>query len=188
MVVDIENIIFPIIFVYAIGGTGKRPTANICNAIGNCDTCKAAAIIERIISNACNAVGDCDTCKTAAIIERFCTNVGNAVRDFDACKIIGASERLFKNACHGQTVILRRNDNFCIGTGADADHPVAVIIQCKLQTLNCVFIGIGRVAVVCGGRFAARREGERTGERHDCGSQYDNKFLFHFLPPKFCRA
>ena len=42
-------------------------------------------MIECRIPNACDAVGNRDACKTAAIIERLIANTCDAVRDRDAC-------------------------------------------------------------------------------------------------------
>ena len=49
-------------------------TTDSRHAIGDCDTCKTTAIIERRITDSRYAVGYRDTCKTTAIIERRTTD------------------------------------------------------------------------------------------------------------------
>ena len=62
MVAYIEDVIFPITFVVIICSTIERRTPNACDAVGNRDACKAAAMLERIIPNTCDAVWDSDAC------------------------------------------------------------------------------------------------------------------------------
>ena len=133
--------------------TGERRPADGSDGVGDGDVCKVVAILERAMCNdLCSRFDDIFAGKRGFGIDQILSNVKDAVfpvvlivvicgtgerptadgsdgvGDDNACKAVAFKESLIAYGCDGETVILGRDDDVCIGAAADAGDCVGSVV------------------------------------------------------------